>query len=234
MSNFKKEWNKSYSQGDNNILYPQAEVVKFLNRFVCKRHNNGILTRHLNKEKTKQLRGLDFGCGIGTHAIIFNDFDISPFGIDISEVAVSVAIKNAKKKIGSDHFKVQSDDTHLLPYEDDYFDFVVAESSLDSMPFDLAKLYIMELKRVTDGIIYASLIGQNLEMPGDEFIVKTKHEKGTTQTVFNQDKICKLFGTTKEKFIYFSCIEQTNCYSQKITDKRYYVVIKSSKEKDFQ
>ena len=92
----------------------------------------------------------------------------------------------------------------------------------------------MELKRVTDGIIYASLIGQNLEMPGDEFIVKTKHEKGTTQTVFNQDKICKLFGTTKEKFIYFSCIEQTNCYSQKITDKRYYVVIKSSKEKDFQ
>ena len=99
MSNFKKEWNKSYSQGDNNILYMQAEVIKFLNRFVCKRRNNGTLTRHLNKEKTKQLRGLDFGCGIGTHAIIFNDFDISSFGIDISEVAVSVAIKNAKKKL---------------------------------------------------------------------------------------------------------------------------------------
>ena len=48
MSNFKKEWNESYNQGDNNILYPQAEVVKFLNRFICKRNNNGTLTRNLN------------------------------------------------------------------------------------------------------------------------------------------------------------------------------------------
>ena len=97
MSNFKKEWNESYNQGDNNILYPQAEVVKFLNRFICKRNNNGTLTRNLNKEKTQKLRCLYFGFGIGTHAIIFNDFDIDSFGIDISEVAISTAIKNASK-----------------------------------------------------------------------------------------------------------------------------------------
>ena len=53
MKNFKNEWNQSYSQGDNNILYPQAEVIKFLNRFVCKRNNDGTLTRHLNKKNTK-------------------------------------------------------------------------------------------------------------------------------------------------------------------------------------
>ena len=229
MSNFKKEWNESYSQGDNNILYPQAEVIKFLNRFVCKRNNNGILTRLLNKEKTKQLRGLDFGCGIGTHAIIFNDFDIDSHGIDISEVAISIAIKNATKKaVRSDQFSVQSGDTHVLPYEDNYFDFVVAESCLDSMPFDLAKLYITELKRATNGIIYASFIGQDPTMPSDEFVVKTGHEKGTVQTVFNQEKICKLFGTTKEKFIYFSCIDQTDCNSKKLIGKRYYVIVKCS------
>ena len=229
MSNFKKEWNESYSQGDNNILYPQAEVIKFLNRFVCKRNNDGTLTRHLNKEKTKQLRGLDFGCGIGTHAIIFNDFDIDSHGIDISEVAISIAIKNATKKaVRSDQFSVQSGDTHVLPYEDNYFDFVVAESCLDSMPFDLAKLYITELKRVTNGIIFASLIGQDPTMLSDEFVVKTEHEKGTVQTVFNQEKICKLFGTTKEKFIYFSCIDQTDCNSKKIIGKKYYVIVKCS------
>ena len=59
MSNFKKEWNESYNQGDNNILYPQAEVVKFLNRFICKLNNNGSLARHLNKEKKLQSK-VDF------------------------------------------------------------------------------------------------------------------------------------------------------------------------------
>ena len=96
------------------------------------------------------------------------------------------------------------------------------------MPFDLAKLYIAEFKRVTNGIIYASLIGQDPTMPSNEFVVKTQREMGTIQSVFNQEKICKLFGTTKEKFIYFSCIDQTECISEKLTGKRYYVVIKCS------
>ena len=229
MSNFKKEWNESYNQGDNNILYPQAEVIKFLNRFICKRNNNGTLTRHLNKEKTQKLCGLDFGCGIGTHAIIFNDFEIDSFGIDLSEVAISTAIKNASKKgVKSNQFLVQPSNIKVLPFKDNYFDFVLAESCLDSMPFDLAKLYIAELKRVTDGIIYASLIGQDPTMPSNEFVVKTQREMGTIQSVFNQEKICKLFGTIKEKFIYFSCIDQTDCISKKLTGKRYYVVIKCS------
>ena len=229
MSNFKKEWNESYNQGDNNILYPQAEVVKFLNRFICKRNNIGSLTRLLNKEKNQKLCGLDFGCGIGTHAIIFNDFEIDSFGIDISEVAISAAIKNASKKESKNNkFLVQSCTTHVLPFKDNFFDFALAESCLDSMPFDLAKLYIAELKRVTNGIIYASFIGQDPTIPSNEFVIKTQREKGTIQSVFNQEKICKLFGTTKEKFIYFSSIDQTDCISKKLTGKRFYVVIKCS------
>ena len=229
MNNFKKEWNLSYSQGDNNILYPQAEVIKFLNRFVSKRNNNGTLTRHLNKQKTQQLRGLDFGCGIGTHAIIFNDFQVDAHGIDISEVAIAKAIENAKKKgVKYEQFLVQSGDTHVLPYKNNYFDFVVAESCLDSMPFSLSKLYISELKRITNGIIYASLIGHEPSMSSEEFVVKTQHEKGTIQTVFDQEKICKLFGIDKEQFIYFTCIDQTDCHSKKLTGKRYYVIAKCS------
>lgn len=229
MSNFKKEWNESYNQGDNNILYPQAEVIKFLNRFICKRNHNGTLTRHLNKKKNQKLLGLDFGCGVGTHAIILKDFDIESFGIDISEVAISLAKKNASNKgLKRSRFLVQSSNTQVLPFKDNYFDFVVAESSLDSMPFEVAKLYIAELKRVTNGIIYASLIGQDSTIPGNEFVVKTQHEMGTIQSVFNKEKICKLFSASKEKFLYFSCVDQTNCVSEKLTGKRYYVVIKCS------
>ena len=229
MKNFKNEWNQSYSQGDNNILYPQAEVIKFLNRFVCKRNNDGTLTRHLNKKKIQKLRGLDFGCGIGTHTIIFNDFNIDAHGIDISEVAISIAIKNATKKgLNFDQFLVQSGDTHILPYGNYFFDFVVAESCLDSMPYSLSKLYVSELKRVTNGIIYASLIGYDPSMTSEEFVVKTQHEKGTIQTVYDQEKICKLFDIGKEQFVYFSCIDQTDCISNKLNAKRYYVIVKSS------
>jgi ubiquinone/menaquinone biosynthesis C-methylase UbiE len=229
MNNFKKEWNESYNQGDNNILYPQAEVVKFLNRFICKRNNDGSLTRHLNKEKKQKLCGLDFGCGIGTHTATFNDFEIDSIGIDISEVAISKAIKNAsKKELKNNKFLVQSSTTHVLPFKDNCFDFVLAESSLDSMPFDLAKIYIAELKRVTNGIIYASFKGHKPMAPSNEFVVNTQHEKGTIQSIFNQGKICKLFNTTKEKFIYFSSIDYTDCISKKLTSKRFYVVIKDS------
>ena len=226
MSNFKNEWNESYSHGDNNILYPQAEVIKFLNRFVCKRNNDGTLTRHLNKEKTKQLRGLDFGCGIGTHAIIFNDFDIDSYGIDISEVAVSIAMNNAKEKaVRSDQFSVQSSDTHVLPYEDNYFDFVVSESCLDSMSFDLAKLYITELKRITNGLIYASFIGSNDSINSEEFVVSTTHEQGTIQSVYDEEKIQKLFGVQTQKFKYFKKIVELDSMSNLIVDCRYYCVV---------
>jgi len=227
MSNFKEKWNKSYSQGDNNILYPQIEVIKFINRFICKRNNNEAFTRILNK-KNQPLRGLDFGCGIGTHAIMFNDFEIESYGIDISNTAISIAIRNAKKKGFKNHnFIVQSSKTHILPFKDNYFDFVVAEASLDSMPLNLAKLYISELKRVTNGVIYASFIGRNHAMnKKDEFVVKTKHEEGTIQTIFNQKKIYKLFDIDKKNFIYFSCNIQTDCLSKKLMSKRYYVVAK--------
>ena len=133
-----------------------------------------------------------------------------------------------KKKLKNNKFLVQSNTTHVLPFKDNFFDFVLAESCLDSMPFALAKLYIADLKRVTNGIIYASLIGQDPTTLSNEFVVKTQHEKGTIQSTFNEEKICKLFGTTKEKFIYFSRIDQTDCISKKITGKRFYVVIKCS------
>ena len=44
------------------------------------------IMRDINEtfNKNTKLRGLDFGCGIGTHTIIFNDFNIDAHGIDIS------------------------------------------------------------------------------------------------------------------------------------------------------
>ncbi len=45
-------------------------------------------------------------------------------------------------------FSVVDNDEQILKFKDKFFDFVVAESCLDSMPFEVAKRYIIELKRV--------------------------------------------------------------------------------------
>ena len=64
----------------------------------------------------------------------------------------------------------------MLLVKDNFFDFVVAESCLDSMPVDVAKQCITELKRVCSGLIYANLIGKVDDMTADGFVVTSRHE----------------------------------------------------------
>jgi len=227
-NNYKSEWEASYENGDNNILYPQVEVIRFLNRFVCKRHSNNSVTEILNTFNSRPTRGLDFACGVGTHCITFAEFGIDAYGVDISLNALKIAQANSSKRsISADRFIELDASKQVLPFEDNFFDFVVAESCLDSMPSDVAKKYIVELKRVCSGLIYTSLIGKDDEMAADEFEVTTKHEKGTYQTTFDEEKISELFGAKSEDFIYYSLVNSVDVASKKVASKRYYCVIES-------
>ena len=71
------------------------------------------------------------------------------------------------------------------------------------MPYSLSKLYVSELKRVTNGIIYASLIGYDPSMTSEEFVVKTQHEKGTIQTVYDQEKFVNFLILAKNSLFIF-------------------------------
>jgi ubiquinone/menaquinone biosynthesis C-methylase UbiE len=228
MNDFKNEWEASYINGDNNILYPQSEVIKFLNRYICKRNNDETFTRIINKNSPNALRGLDFACGIGTHAITFRDFKIESFGIDISEFAISIAKKRIENSLENYiQFNTFTDDTCRIPYRDNYFDFVVAESCLDSMPTEIAKKYILELKRVTNGLIYASFIGKVPDHNIDECVIRTKKEFGTFQVYFNVEKIVKLLGINQEDFLQFYHLNQINSINNTLMSKRYYCIFKS-------
>jgi len=222
--NYLDEWENSYSKGDNNILYPQLEVIRFLNRFIKKRNNDCPL--FYKKEGNQIINGLDFACGVGTHCLTFNDFDIEGYGVDISKTAINIAKRRAKK-IGLDdnRFKVLDADSQKLPFKDNFFDFVVAESCLDSMPFSTAQSYMHELKRITNGLIYASFIGYNDSINSDEFVVSTKLEKGTIQSVYDEEKIYKLFGVEAQEFKYFNKTVQLDAKSNSIIDCRYYCVV---------
>jgi len=150
--------------------------------------------------------------------------------LQASNNAIQQAKRNASVRgLSSDRFIELDADEQKLPFDNDHFDFVVAESCLDSMPLDVAKNYISELKRVCSGVIYASLIGPDESMGSNEFEVQTLHEFGTYQTVFNKEKIASLFGSNISNFSYFASISCMDVQSKKIGSKRFHCVIESEK-----
>ena len=224
--NYLDEWENSYSRGENNILYPQSEVICFLNRFVKKRNNDGTLSNLIKKEGNQIINGLDFACGVGTHCLTLNDFDIEGYGVDISKIAINIASARAKKRgLDDNRFKALDIDSQKLPFKDNFFDFIIAESCLDSMPFSTAQSYMHELKRITNGLIYASFIGHNDSINSEEFIVSTTHEQGTIQSVYDEEKIQKLFGVEAQKFKYFKKVIELDPMSNSIIGCRYYCVV---------
>tara|TARA_B110000977_G_scaffold85339_1_gene113924 strand:- start:686 stop:1393 length:708 start_codon:yes stop_codon:yes gene_type:complete len=229
IKNYKAAWEESYARGDNNVLYPQAEVIRFLNRHICKRNNDESVTKLIKTLNDRPI-GLDFACGVGTHCITFADFEVEGWGVDISQNAIQQAKRNALTRgLSSDRFIVLDVDGQKLPFENDHFDFVVAESCLDSMSINAANNYVSELKRVCSGLIYASLIGADETMESDEFEIQTLHEFGTYQTVFNEEKITSLFGSSISDFSYFKSISHFDVESNIINSKRFYCVIGTDK-----
>lgn len=189
---FKDKWDESYKRGENLIFYPKEEVVKFLNRFIRKR---------LGPDRFIDIAGgmrraLDFGCGIGRQTILLREFGFDSYGVDISEIAIEKA-KNLARYFGYndlvDHFLV-FDGLHI-PFDDNFFDFAIADSVLDSMRFDLARIAILEIDRVVKRYLYLNLISEEI-VEGKEYrsgqIIRKGHEDGTVQSYFDLEKIKKL------------------------------------------
>lgn len=209
MHNSKSElWDQSYIRGENNIIYPKEEVVKFLNRFVVKRSGYNQFKKILSKDE--KIIGLDLGCGIGRQTILMHEFDIEGYGCDISTIAIEGAKKMARS-MGVDlenRFFVLNDTK--LPFVDNFFDIAISDSCLDSMYFEIARNYIKELDRVVNKYLFISLIsGENI---GENYCyddeVNTTHEQGTIQSYYNKQKITKLIEGSKWKIKWMNIVRE--------------------------
>ena len=203
-----KKWNESYDRGENNILYPQPEVVKFLNRFIKKKLNySGKFINILNKDSNeRKIIALDFGCGVARHAILMDEFGIEAYGLDVSDSAIKKARENCKS-FGLEKLinRLNVIKDHKILFEDNFFDFSIAESSLDSMTFENAKIYFKEISRVTKKYIHLTLISSETTQVADfagDITVKSNHEKGTIQSYYNLEKINSLLNEVNCKIIF--------------------------------
>ena len=224
----KQKWDESYSRHENAIFYPKEEVIKFLNRFIRKKIDVERFKDLM--PKNSKLRALDLGCGIGRQTILFEEFGIEGYGLDISSVAIDEA-KKLSKKMGHDMDSRFSTLNKIeIPYKDNFFDFAISDSVLDSMNFSFAKTYIKELERVVKNYLYISLISGHNTEEGEKFsgdvLVKEAHEEGTIQSHYNTTKINELISETKFEIVFLSINVEKNLLNNQEYG-RFHVVLKN-------
>ncbi|MDH5716996.1 MAG: class I SAM-dependent methyltransferase [Spirochaetia bacterium] len=222
------EWNESYKQRDNYIFYPHEEIIRFISKYIRKRIG---LNEFIDIcENASQAKILDFGCGIGRHIKLLDEFQLNGFGFDISAEAICTA-KNNFDLLGLTHLKEKIVEANIidLPYKNGEFSFMLSHGVLDSMPFVVAKKGMHELYRIlkTNGFIYFDLISnkyQEDKTSDFEEIVRTQHEKGTIQSFFNDERINSLL---QNKFKIIECyqIEKVDLINASGINSRYHVIV---------
>lgn len=214
--------------GENLIFFPKEEVVKFVNRFVRKR--TGINQfNDLLPDLSSSSRALDYGCGIGRNTILLKEFGFDAYGMDISETSIRSAVMLAETFSPELRPQFELCSGTEIPCKDSFFEFIVCESVLDSMFFEVAKKIVKEFERVVRTYVFISLVSSedaNSEK-GKEEIVSTSHEKGTVQSYFDLKKINELISDTC-----FDIVWDEHHIHKSVTGKysrgRYYLVLKKS------
>ena len=143
--------------------------------------------------RTDGYASLDLGCGIGRHVKFLDEFNLNPYGIDLSETAIEMGqkwMRAINKDCLADRMTVGS--VTNLPYEDNFFGMCVSHGVLDSMPREIADQGMKELRRVLspNGLMYLDLIMGLDTREGDE-IVDGGYEDGTVQSYFTVESIKK-------------------------------------------
>lgn len=194
--NQRPEWEQSYVRRENYLFWPNEEVIRFVSRHV--RQRIGV---HEFREiaPVGRRRLLDLGCGVGRHVIFAFEMGFDAYGVDHSATAVSEAVKwAAEKGMPEAREHIVQSDLRGLPWPDGYFDYAVSHGVLDSMHFENARAAIEELARVLvpEAMFYCDLIaGQDSTHPNGfagEEVVSSRHEKGTVQSYFDEEKIGRL------------------------------------------
>ncbi|NOT84748.1 MAG: methyltransferase domain-containing protein [Methylococcaceae bacterium] len=217
-----KFWDESYARGENHIYYPKDETVKFLNRFVRKKNS---VDTYVEKIEIKTGNALDYGCGVGRQTILLSEFGFNAFGLDLSPGAIQTSneLKNKFEESLKISFTAISDP--ILHFDDDFFDFGICDSVLDSMNFEVAKKLIQEFDRTTSQLFFITLITAEVNNNiADDQVVDTLHEKGTIQSYYDIARVKELLSETNWKIKWLNTKKEFN-EKNVLIDSRFHIVL---------
>lgn len=118
--------------GDFKTRIPQGEILDFI--------------EFLKKQRIKEGKVLDVGCGGGRHTILFAKYGFDSYGIDCSKTAIDLAKKDAIDKEVKVNFRVG--DVLNLPYLKNSFDIINDTGCLHHLKKTDWRLYLKNILRV--------------------------------------------------------------------------------------
>lgn len=139
--------------------YPDLSLVRFL-------------SKNLN---LKNKRVLELGVGTGANLNFFIEKKLKVFGIDGSKVALKIANKNLKRK--KKFIKLVQGDIIKLPYQNNFFDYIIDCECLYANSLKDTKKILSEVNRVLKkgGYFFSKTFAKNAV--GNNFIRKNRKKK---------------------------------------------------------
>lgn len=215
----KDNYQDLYSKDKAFLRYPADWIICFHNMYM--------------KENLPQGRVLDYGCGSGNNSILFLQKGYEVYGVDVAENILNLIKRNFElHNIDPkflNNFSIISPESISLPFEDDFFDFIISNQVLYYLPSEEhIKAVIKELSRCLrpGGTVFFTMMG-----PKNYYITeKTKqihngkiHEvtiEDPSHRLFNLHEMIYLVRTENELknlFSEFECIT-TGYFDRKIFD----------------
>lgn len=194
-------WDKAYKNGE------------FLDRPIHSEMPS--ITRLFKKEKVKRI--LDLGCGTGRHTVYLASQGYDVYGLDSSQYGLSHTKQTLQKMNLSANLLLH--DMKALPYDDNYFDAVIAIQTIHHNKLKDIKRSIQEIHRVLkkQGLAWITMpVSKNepstnqTEIEPGTFIPLNGREKGLPHHYFTRLDIKKLFSDFVTVDLH---VDSTNHYS---------------------
>ncbi|WP_313757482.1 class I SAM-dependent methyltransferase [Tissierella sp.] len=141
----KKIYEKKYKDGYG-INFPESHVIRMFN----------YLDRKFSL-KGKNINILDFGCGTGTHSLLFENQGWNAYGIDISEAAIQVC----KSHLNKHNFIVIEPGESISKIFENKFDIIFANQSLYYLTNEALNSLLKEMNEMltTEGLVVFTMMG---------------------------------------------------------------------------
>ena len=148
----------------------------WLNWYKDGRVEDGVVTFAELIRKANARKVLDFGTGTGRHTVYLASLGFNMYGFDWSQNAIAITKEELSKKRLSANLKVWDMNQTPLPYDDEFFDAIVAVRVLHHT-------YIQAIERVVSEIVRVARVGGYLylEVPTYDEAIRQKLESAKSE-----------------------------------------------------
>ncbi len=135
-------WDEKFKEKNYFLGWPDEMIVRFLAK---------------NKGKRNQ-KVLDLGCGSGRHCELLIKHGYQVYGCDVSSLAIKITMERIRNLNLKGKFEVSN--FNSLPYENEFFDVIIAWHSIYYNNFETLLETINEISRVLkkNGLFLFSMI----------------------------------------------------------------------------